>query len=260
MNKTLPLLVTTTFFLFLQIASAQGPSNNWSSGIQGDIFLTLSFAKADEDLSNPVLEQAIDQAKEYLNDSFGRYVIHFYFNTSFTYHGSSDFLWKEWKNQHLPHFKDELTIYVFPAEDSLSESNQYSFSASNNEIALVPYYNQQEFNWFVAKNVAYMLGLDLKQELLNESNWFSKTVELSVIKNLSLEDKILFMVNIYPKNEEISKQKEANNLFTLSEKQISRVRKNIASTPVLQTKLLRFELPENEMVSSNRYETVIADL
>lgn len=234
-----------------------------SQGLKGDIYLNVSFVKAGEDHDTYPLEQAIDMAKIYLEENFAVHGIHFYYLPSTEYIGSKDQLLNEWDNYTLPRFKDELTIYVYEEEDIKNVAHKYSFLGISPEIALVPYYNQDEFNQYVLKNILHLLGLDMKT--LNEAlRNVDDPVEHEIIETLSLKNRLFFEETFTPKKSNFLKKLVRNTsnkeVHFIDTDNALAIRVSIAENDYLLDKRLRFQPYESSSSPSQDAYNTVTDL
>lgn len=237
--------------------------------ILGSKFINLSFIKAGENYQTFELEKAIDGAKEYLRSHFEPYKIKFQFVANIESVDSPEKIMQSWNNYSLPHLENELAIYVHPGIRSEKETHNYHFLLESSDIAIVPYYNQTEFNHYVLKNVLHMLGLDV----LKFKTWKSKQenqFELFIAKELNIENRIFVCETVKLQQRKKRNKKKAQyayqggkqNQNSPLNKQIALIaRKNISVKPILMSKATRFNIPISPYQSSNtRSVTTITQL
>lgn len=270
MTKNLSLL---TFLLFSLLAFSKNQMlNNPSSSnleIKGNIFLNLTFIKTGENHENYQLEKAIDKAQSYLNSEFAPYKVKFHFDSTIELEKSTEELLKSWESYLLPHLKNELAIYVYHGRPNTNLTHTYSFLLKGTDIAIVPFYNQSEFNLYVLKNVLHMLGVDvLKFETWKkeEENQF----EIFIAEELSIENRIFVNESVgFQKGKKYSKRKffaffskKTDSLKSNLNLQIAyKARQNIHNNPRLKTKNTQFKFAQQfEVLRNEQAITTITQL
>tara|TARA_R110002072_G_scaffold255349_3_gene414106 strand:- start:225 stop:1040 length:816 start_codon:yes stop_codon:yes gene_type:complete len=262
------------FILITPLFGISSPLSKDSLGFEdqeivGSKFINLSFIKAGENFQTYNLERAIDGAKEFLNSHFIPYKIKFHFSANIESIDSPEKMVQSWNNYSLPHLENELAIYVHPGIRSEKETHNYHFLLESSDIAIVPYYNQTEFNHYVLKNVLHMLGLDV----LKFNTWKSKQenqFELFIAKELNIENRLFVCETVKLQQRKKRNKKKAQyayqggkqNQNSPLNKQIALIaRKNISVKPILMSKATRFNIPISPYQSSNtRSVTTITQL
>lgn len=252
-------------FLFSFGVYAQpSPFLSLEKEIKGDTYINLSFVKAGENHNTYFLEEAIDKAKVYLEKSFKPHKIHFYYRSSIECTHTGEDLWNAWKSHNLPKFEDELTLYIFPAQDSLSSIHRYSFTGINCEIGIIPFYDQEEFNLFVVKNVMHMLGLNISDNSLSQTFPKRNPIVFQVIEGNALQNRMFFTISTHKTTSHLShikrfRKKKKIQYATISREESLQIRKNLCSIRYLQNKLLQLDYSPSELVQNSVYTTITSD-
>lgn len=246
------LIFLTQFLIFINygnaIDSKLDSSNNTITEIKGDLFLNLTFVKIDENHDTYNLEKAIDEAKLYLKTQFKPFKINFHFQASMELEISSKNLISSWKENSLPHFEEELILYVYPAPTNLKTNHSYSFLSNASDIGIIPFYNQEEFNYYVLKNILHMLGVQVisfQTWKANQENPF----EIFESKNLAYENSFFveeWVTWNFSKGKQryiLGKKKSSKKMAFLNRQIAYIARKNMNNQPILLAKKTCYSFP-----------------
>lgn len=259
-------LFLITFLLLSILSTGKNPKLNSiapnKSGIKGSLFVNLTFIKAGEDHNTFELEKAIDKAKNFLLSEFRNFKVNFNYDSTIELDESPEKLIKSWNDYILPHLKNELVIYIYPGITDQNNQHTYSFLLKSSDIAIVPFFNQPEFNHYVLKNILHMLGVDvvkfntwqnkqenkfeifIAQEFSIDNRLFvNETVKLNLKKNkTNKQSKKRFLAVFYSKDEE-----QSNLNFDMA----CLVRENLRTNPMLTSKKTKFSIPTQSIMPFN---------
>lgn len=168
MKYFLPLLTSICVFMFNDIlcAAPTDSASNQHVTFQSEIYIPLNFVMVGTPEEEETLHKALNKTVSYLNRSFKSHSIQFLIKSNINYNICTAQLLQEWKNESLPIFENELTFYVYKGSYK-DIQHKYLFKIKDSEIALVPFYNQKEFNFFTLQNVVNQLGLSPTSLVLN---------------------------------------------------------------------------------------------
>lgn len=233
--------------------------------IKGNLFVNLTFIKAGENHNNYALEKAIDNAKTYLLSQFLPYKITFHCESTIELEGSPEKLVQSWNDYILPHLKNELAIYIYPGAQSKNSNHTYSFLLKSSDIAIIPLYNQSEFNYYVLKNVLHMLGVDV----LKFHSWKFKQenkFEIFVAEELSIHNRLFVSETIKLHKKKKQHSKKFLSIFNSQKEDDSDLnfdiaymaRKNLNDNPMLASKKTKFSIPPQSKLpfNSQSYTTI----
>ncbi len=260
-NLVLLILITANF------TGAKGSdldSANYSNTeIQGDLYLNLTFVKIGENHDTYNLEKAIDAAKLYLKSQFKPFKINFHFQATIEMEMSSQKLVSSWKKNNLPHFEDELVLFVYPIKSEEKTGHSYSFLDKSSDIGLVPYYNQAEFNHYVLKNILHMLGVNVVSfETWNENQENSFAFfesKKTTHGNCSFVVEIISLNSSKRKRKSFFKKKKSLKSSNFLNSQIACLaRKNMNFNPILLAKktCFSFPIPVQTAINSKAFSTI----
>lgn len=235
-------------------------SNN--TEIKGNLFVNLTFIKAGEDHNTFLLEKAIDQVKIFLLSEFRNYKINFHHESTIELDESPEKLLKSWNDYNLPHLKNELAIYIYPGSKDQNNSHTYSFLLKGSDIAIVPFFNQSEFNHYVLKNILHMLGVDV----VKFNTWKNKQenkFEIFIAQELSIDNRLFVneTVKLIQKKNKTKKynKKTFLSFFNSQDEEKSDLnfdiaclaRLNLRTNPMLTSKKTKFSIPTQSSLSFN---------